>query len=163
MKNSSTKLHRRIIEGRTRTIFLWLDSEDEAPGGSLAARAEDQTSSFNEPEMHPLGVLLSNGEYILNVTDLVIPGRGLDLTFTRTYRNAEKSFRFHSKLGSRLTFHANYQSMGNFHRWFSPEGLVFGKSVPEVGKFRRDPTTRRRCWKSGSLMEQCAGFGESRR
>ncbi|NJN63718.1 MAG: RHS repeat protein [Acidobacteria bacterium] len=38
-------------------------------------------------DIHPLGVTLSNGEFTLSVVDVSIPGRGIDLTLSRTYRS----------------------------------------------------------------------------
>ncbi|MFH1829527.1 MAG: DUF6531 domain-containing protein [Pseudomonadota bacterium] len=45
-------------------------------------------------------VLLHNGEYVQKVTDVVIPGRGIDFRFTRTYRGRSE---FLGELGWRWT------------------------------------------------------------
>ncbi len=42
---------------------------------------------YRNPDMGPLGVVLSNGEFQLSVTDLEIPGRGTPFRLTRTYRS----------------------------------------------------------------------------
>jgi RHS repeat-associated protein len=46
---------------------------------------------YRNPDMGPLGVVLSNGEFQLSVTDLEIPGRGFPFRLERTYRSKRDS------------------------------------------------------------------------
>jgi len=70
--------------------------------GPAAAIMEIERVPAQEPsDKGPLDpVLLHNGEYVQEVTDLVIPGRGLDFRFARIYRGRSD---FKGELGWRWT------------------------------------------------------------
>lgn len=72
------------------------------PGGPAAAIAEgEEVPAQNVSESDDLDpVLLHSGEFIHRVTDLVIPGRGIDLRFTRIHRGRSDFF---GELGWRWT------------------------------------------------------------
>lgn len=70
-------------------------------GPSASILEEEKIPSQNQSESDALDpVLLHNGEFIHSVTDVVIPGRGLDLRFTRIYRGRSN---FLGELGHRWT------------------------------------------------------------
>src|SRR5262245_47078562 len=67
-------------------------------GGSPVFYLHDQ-EPYRNSDMGPLGVILSTGEFQINVTDLEIPGRGFPFRLARTYRSrkdGEKSVLGHN-------------------------------------------------------------------
>ena len=69
-------------------------TEPDCRGGGRAESGEGSGPGFSHPQepirnadTHPLGVTLSNGNFMLTVSDLALRGHGLDLTLTRTFRS----------------------------------------------------------------------------
>ncbi|MFQ5719854.1 MAG: DUF6531 domain-containing protein [Acidobacteriota bacterium] len=88
-------------------------TESGGDGNGGTDPAADPVSSFirsldQEPFLNPdvgtFGVSLASGEYISQVTDLSIPGRGIDFTFTRTYRSRNRN---ETALGRAWNFNYN--------------------------------------------------------
>ncbi|HHK42604.1 MAG TPA: RHS repeat protein, partial [Planctomycetaceae bacterium] len=59
--------------------------------GMCSGPGAHATPPIRNADRHPLGVTLSNGEFLLDVVDLSIPGRGLDLALSRSYRNQNRT------------------------------------------------------------------------
>lgn len=54
---------------------------------SMSRPASTEEEPYRNADRGPLGVVLSNGEFQITVTDLEIPGRGFPFRLTRTYRS----------------------------------------------------------------------------
>ena len=69
---------------KTIALFCLISFFFTAP--APAADDTPPSSPVNNPSMYE-GVMLHSGEFVMEETDLRIPGRGFDFVFTRTYRS----------------------------------------------------------------------------
>jgi hypothetical protein len=85
--------------------------------------AVNDLEPFRSPDMGPLEVVLSTGEFQITVTDLEIPGRGFPLKIMRTYRSRRD--------GEGLNNVTIDLKTGDV---FSPNGEVIGNVFTEYGR-----------------------------
>ncbi len=81
------------VQAPTRTEPCYA-TEPQCRGGGAVEADIGHGGGYSHPreplrnaDTHPLGVTLSNGDFLLTVNDLVLPGYGSDLTLSRTYRS----------------------------------------------------------------------------
>ena len=74
------------------------------PGPILVDPGFTEEEPYRNPDLGPLGVVLSNGEFQIAVTDLEIPGRGLPFQLTRTYRSKQSDVRGPLGFGWHLSY-----------------------------------------------------------
>jgi hypothetical protein len=99
-------------------------------GGTLSwpIPASSEEEPYRNPDMGPLGVVLSNGEFQITVTDMEVPGRGMPFRLTRTYRSKKDA------LGSLIgwNWHLEYDEYLHFgqHAFQDANGQTF--TVPAI-------------------------------
>ena len=105
-----------------------------------------QQEPYRNPDMGPLGVVLSTGEFQITVTDFEIPGRGFPFRLTRTYRSR--------KDGNRSVLGYNWQL--NYDEYLTPGTVSNPGRIPRVMYM---PNLRhRRIAKSNVMRVFFAGF-----
>ncbi len=76
---------------RVKVQFFWDREGKKNTDSSCWIRAQSYPGNLGEPKLHPLFAFPSineaTGELFVSYNDLVIPGRGLDLVWGRTYRS----------------------------------------------------------------------------
>ncbi|HEV8336362.1 MAG TPA: RHS repeat-associated core domain-containing protein [Candidatus Polarisedimenticolia bacterium] len=83
---SAGAVHRREISG-SGSGGGYSPGGGPPPGPTMFRPDFTEEEPYRNPDMGPLGVVLSNGEFQLAVTDLEIPGRGFPFRLERTYRS----------------------------------------------------------------------------
>ena len=157
-----------------------LPKPEITPEEKVPAQNPDENGDYDP-------VLLHNGEFMHPVVDVTIPGRGLDLQFTRVYRsrsqfvgrlgwnwthNFEESLQtWVSPMGPGITwvdpsgrkffFRARIESLGDFE---SPAGVfailkTVGRDVEKSFELRKSGGMVARFDRHGFLRETCDRFG----